>query len=242
MKKIVIVAFISLGMLACKQEKKKEVETEGITTKKVANKTESEWISLMDASKWRGYNQDSLPSNWAVKDGVIECFGKAGDVGGDIISSEQYDNFELSLEWKISTGGNSGIFYHVVEDTIYHSPYQTGAEYQILDDVGFTQPVEDWQTTGANYAMHVANDKKKLNAVGEWNSTRIIFNKGKVEHWLNGEKIVEFDKFSNDWKEKRNSGKWNDFPDYGKANNGYLGLQDHGDGVWFRAVKVKKLW
>lgn len=241
MRKGLSVIFISLGILSCTQEQKKEVETEEITTEKVEVTTEREWVSLMDASMWRGFNQDSLPSNWAVKDGMIECFGNAGDQGGDIISTEQYDNFELSLEWKISANGNSGIFYHTVEDTMYHSPYQTAAEYQILDDVGFTQPVEDWQTTGANYAMHVANDKKKLKPVGEWNSTRIIFNKGKVEHWLNGEKIVAFDKFSDDWKEKRNSGKWNDFPDYGKANNGYLGLQDHGDGVWFRAVKVRRL-
>ncbi len=241
MRKILSIIFIALSILACKQEQKEAAATEEVATEKAEVTTESEWVSLMDASKWRGYNQDVLPSNWAVKDGVIECFGEAGDKGGDIISTEQYDNFELSLEWKISPEGNSGIFYHVVEDTIYHSPYQTGAEYQILDDVGYPDPIKDWQTTGANYAMHVANDKKQLKPVGEWNSTKIIFNKGKVAHWLNGEKIVEFDKFSEDWKAKRNSGKWNDFPDYGKANNGYFALQDHGAGVWFRAVKVRRL-
>ena len=236
MKKIVSVICIALAVLACKQEKKKEV----IETTEVETET-NDWISLMDTSKWRGFNKESLPGNWVIKDGVIECFGEAGDVGGDIITTEEYDDFELRLEWKISKGGNSGIFYHAVEDTIYHSPYQTAPEYQILDDVGFASPVENWQVTGANYAMHEANDKKKLNPVGEWNSTRIIFNKGKVEHWLNGEKIVEFDKYSEDWKTKRNSGKWNDYPDYGKANNGHIGLQDHGAGVWFRKVRIKKL-
>ncbi|MEE9361298.1 MAG: DUF1080 domain-containing protein [Cellulophaga sp.] len=235
MKKRVSVICIALLVLACKQEKKKEVVATEVETET------NDWVSLMDTSKWRGFNKESLPSNWVIKDGVIECFGEAGDVGGDIITTEEYDNFELRLEWKISKGGNSGIFYHAVEDTIYHSPYQTAPEYQILDDVGFASPVKNWQVTGANYAMHEANDKKKLNPVGEWNSTRIIFNKGKVEHWLNGEKIVEFDKYSEDWKTKRNSGKWNDYPDYGKANIGHIGLQDHGAGVWFRKVKIKKL-
>ena len=147
----------------------------------------------------------------------------------------------MKWEWKISKGGNSGVFYHVVEDTLYHSPYQTGPEYQLLDDIGFPDPLEDWQTTGANYAMHVANDKKVLKPVGEWNTSAIIFNKGKAEHWLNGEKIVEFDKNSADWKTHRNSGKWNDYPDYGLTNAGYLALQDHGAGVWFRNVMVKRL-
>jgi hypothetical protein len=233
-------AIICLVLLtgACKNTEKNKVEIPA--TNEIQMET-SEWVSLMDANDWRGYNQNSLPSNWSIKDGVIECFGEAGDVGGDIISMETYDNFELEYEWKISKGGNSGVFYHVVEDTIYHSPYETGPEYQILDDVGFEEPIEDWQKTGANYAMHIANENKTLKPVGEWNSSRIIFNKGKVEHWLNGQKIVEFDKNSPDWAEKRNSGKWNDYPDYGKTNDGYLALQDHGAGVWFRNVRVRRL-
>ena len=237
MRKVISVICVFSALLSCKENKKK-TETSKTAMEK---STKAEWVLLMDASKWRGYNKESLPENWEIKDGIIECFGKAGDVGGDIISTEQYDNFELSLSWKISANGNSGIFYHTVEDTIYHSPYQTAPEYQILDDVGFFPPPGDLQTAAANYAMHAPNDKKKLNPVGEWNSSRIIFNKGKVEHWLNGKKIVEFDKFSEDWKKRRNSGKWNDYPDYGKTNSGYIGLQDHGAGVWFKDVKIRKL-
>ncbi len=237
MRRILVLVCMLSMVVACKQNKKESQVVEKSTPETIEN----EWISLMGADQWRGYNQDSLPGNWVIKDDIIECFGTAGDVGGDIISTEQYDNFEFSLEWKISKGGNSGIFYHVVEDTIYHSPYQTGPEYQILDDEGFPDPLEDWQTAGSNYAMHPTNSNKVLKPVGEWNSTRVIFNKGKVEHWLNGEKVVEFDKFSDDWKAKRNSGKWNDYPDYGNVENGYLGLQDHGAGVWFRNVKVRRL-
>ena len=225
--------FTILAILSCKEKKANAVETEVTDS--------SDWISLMDDDAWRGYNKEQLPDNWAIGDGVIECFGKAGDEGGDIITREQFDNFELQLEWKISEAGNSGIFYHVVESPDYHSPYQTGPEYQLLDDVGFPDPLEDWQKTGANYAMHNASDDKKLKTVGEWNSSSILFRDGKVEHWLNGDKILEFDKFSDDWKKRRDSGKWDDYPDYGKTNSGHIGLQDHGAGVWFRNVRVRRL-
>lgn len=226
------------GLVACKQDKKNESEPMAETA---APEVADEWISLTESSDWRGYNMDTLPANWSIENGIITCFGEAGDVGGDIISTGTYDNFELAFEWKITEGGNSGVFYHVVEDTIYHSPYQTGPEYQVLDDAGVKEPLEDWQMAGANYAMHVAGDNKRLKPAGEWNSGRIVYNQGKVEHWLNGEKIVEFDKNSEDWKAKRNSGKWNDYPDYGKTNDGYLALQDHGAGVWYRNVKVRRL-
>ncbi|MEB8347353.1 DUF1080 domain-containing protein [Flavobacteriaceae bacterium KMM 6898] len=237
MKVIMGITCLLLVVSACKHEKKQESEAVHEPVEIVIN----EWVSLMDSTKWRGYNMDHLPSNWKIGDGVIECFGKAGDMGGDIITNEQFENFELQLNWKISQGGNSGVFYNVIEDTIYHSPYQTGPEYQLLDDVGFPEPIEDWQKTGADYAMFVANNKKSLKPVGEWNTTKIIVNKGKVEHWLNGEKIVEFDRASEEWKEKRNSGKWIDYPDYGMGNSGHLALQDHGAGVWFKDVKVKRL-
>ncbi|MEL6917150.1 MAG: DUF1080 domain-containing protein [Bacteroidota bacterium] len=238
MGKSIIGLFLVLVILACKEEKKKQVGAIASPQKEI---WDNQWTSLMNKNQWRGYNQDSLPTNWAIHDSIIECFGKAGDLGGDIISKDQYDNFELRLQWKISPEGNSGIFYHVVEDTIYHSPYETGPEYQILDDVGFPQPLEDWQKTGANYAMHAANDQKKLMPVGDWNTTRIIFNNGKVEHWLNGKKIVMFDKYADDWTTKRNEGKWKDYPDYGNTNSGYLGLQDHGAGVWFKNIRIRPL-
>ncbi|MCX2720127.1 3-keto-disaccharide hydrolase [Lentiprolixibacter aurantiacus] len=229
-----VILLITFGCRDKKESTTEEQKREPVTQ-------EVEWISLMSPDSWRGYNQEGLPDNWVIEGDIIECLGKAGDVGGDIISREQYGNFELQLEWKISEGGNSGIFYHVVESEKYHSPYETGPEYQILDDLGFPGPLEEWQKAGADYAMHLPNDQKSLKPVGSWNSTKIIFNKGKVEHWLNGKKILEFDKFSDDWKQRRNSGKWDDYPNYGMANSGHLGLQDHGAGVWFRNVRVKRL-
>lgn len=238
MRNTVYLLVLLLGLSACKNANR---ESPDATAKAPVERPSESWISLTGASDWRGYNMDSLPSNWSIENGIITCFGQAGDVGGDIISTETYDNFELVFEWKISEGGNSGVFYHVVEDSIYHSPYQTGPEYQLMDDVGSQDPAEAWQKAGANYAMHVPNDRKMLKPPGEWNSGKILFNGGKVEHWMNGEKILEFDKFSEDWKTRRNSGKWIDFPDYGKTNDGYLALQDHGAGVWFRNVKIRRL-
>jgi hypothetical protein len=229
--------FAFLLLMSCKEVKKTQSDQSNTLLKTAA----PEWESLMDASKWRAYNQNLLPSNWSITDSLISCFGKAGDLGGDIISIQEYTNFEFSWEWKISLEGNSGVFYHVIEDTIYHSPYQTAPEYQLLDDVNFPSPIEDWQKTGANYAMHPANEKKVLKAVGEWNSSRIIFDHGKVSHYLNGALIVSFDKFTPEWQALRGSGKWVDYPDYGKANTGFLGLQDHGSGVWFKEVKIKDL-
>lgn len=224
---------IAICLLACntKVEKKQDQKSDN----------EETWVALNSAGDWRGYNQQELPPNWQLKDGILECLGQAGDVGGDIISTETYDNFEFAFEWKIGKGGNSGVFYHVVEDTIYHSPYQTGPEYQVLDDTGFPEPLEDWQMAGADYAMYPASTDKNLKPAGEWNAGKIRYQNGKVTHWLNGEIIVEFDRNSEDWKEKRNSGKWDDYPDYALVDEGYLGLQDHGDGVWFRNLRVRRL-
>jgi hypothetical protein len=147
----------------------------------------------------------------------------------------------LYLEWNISKGGNSGIFYHIVEDPKYDAPYKTGPEYQLIDDTGYPGDLEDWQQAGADYAMYAANDQKILNPAGEWNSSRIIFDNGHVEHWLNGVKVIEFQAWSEDWNQRREAGKWKDVPGYGAAKTGHIGLQDHGNMVWFRNIKIKKL-
>ncbi|MGB5319592.1 3-keto-disaccharide hydrolase [Eudoraea sp.] len=225
-------------IIGCKDKAEKSQQTSANQSAEVEIDS---WTSLMNKTDWKGYNQNELPSKWTIEEGLISCMGEGGAEGGDIISVLAYDNFELAFEWKISAGGNSGVFYHVVESPKYKFPYETGPEFQLLDDEGFSGPVEDWQKSGANYAMHIPNAEKVLNPVGNWNSSRIIFDKGHVEHWLNGKKILEFDKNSEDWREKRNSGKWNDYPDYGNTNSGHFALQDHGAGVWFKEIKVKKL-
>tara|TARA_B100000900_G_scaffold119957_1_gene101266 strand:- start:457 stop:1170 length:714 start_codon:yes stop_codon:yes gene_type:complete len=217
------------------------------------SKKDSDWIYLFDGETtdgWRAYNGETIPDKWAAIDGNLTFdtelkLEEEWSGGGDIIyHKEQFEYFELYLEWKLPKGGNSGIFYHVQEG--YNAPYEISPEYQILDDDGWEEinnaKLESWQKSGADYAMHEPNiNNKSLNPAGEWNSSRIIYTKEKAEHWLNGKLLLSFVPYSEDWYSKRNSGKWDDFPDYGKFKNGYIALQDHDTPIWFRNIKIKKL-
>jgi hypothetical protein len=205
-----------------------------------------EWISLFDGQSfagWHGFNKgtDSI-KNWAIEDSSLVCLGAAKDAhGGDIVTDRQFSNFELVWDWKVTKGANSGVMYHVVEDKKYQAPYETGPEYQVIDDIDFPEKLEDWQQAGADYAIMAANDKKKVNKVGDWNTSKIIYNNGHVEHWLNGEKVLEFDRNSDTWKNMRATGKWKDYPDYAKATSGAIALQDHGNKVYFKNIKIREL-
>jgi hypothetical protein len=226
------------------------------------------WINLLEgenAKQWRAYKGNELPPGWIIREGVLTFDTKLGleqnyKGGKDIIySAEEFGNFELYIEWKLPKGGNSGIFYHVKEKG-YKSATQMAPEYQLIDDenyaamhdltdynksVGVTlhpEKLQTWQQTAADYAMYPADPTKKhLNPVGEWNTTRIIFTPEKVEYWLNGKKTVSFVPWSADWHKRKNSGKWNHTPDYGKYKKGYIALQDHSSPIWFRNIKIKKL-
>ena len=216
-------------------------------------KNQSEWIELFDGKStdgWRAYNGEEIPKKWAAVDGELtfdtdlkleeEWIG-----GGDIIYyKEEFEYFELYLEWKLPKGGNSGVFYNVQEG--FQAPYAISPEYQLIDDIGWEEinnaKLEEWQKAGANYAMHEADlSKKQLNPAGEWNSSKILYTEKKVQHWLNGKLLLEFEPFSEDWYLKRNSGKWDDFPEYGKFKKGYIALQDHDSPIWFRSIKIRKL-
>lgn len=207
--------------------------------------TEGKWISLFDGKTlngWHGFNKTGTIPNWAIEEGAMVCLGAAADAhGGDIVTDIAYENFELKWEWKISTGGNSGVMYHVIEGEKYKAPYETGPEYQVIDDIGFPEKLEEWQKAGADYAMTVPNKKKRLKPVGEWNTSKIIFNKGHVEHWLNGEKIVAFQAWDAKWTKKKREGKWKNYPDYGLAKNGLIALQDHGNKAYFKNIMIKVL-
>lgn len=202
-------------------------------------------ISLFDGKTfkgWHNFNQSGAVKSWTIEGGALVCLGTAADAhGGDIVTDAEYENFDLSWDWKITKGGNSGVMYHVVEGQKYKAPYETGPEYQMIDDIGFPGKLEEWQKTGADYAMNLPNNKKKVKPVGQWNSSRIIFNKGAVEHWLNGQKIVAFQAWNNKWQKDKTTGKWKDFPDYGLAKKGRIALQDHGNKVYIKNIKIKVL-
>jgi hypothetical protein len=234
-----VVIFFALA--ACNGNKKKPAAVNTLTKQEIRDG----WQLLFDGNTlngWKGYNQDSCGPRWVVKDSLLTCLGEGGGMGYDIVTTRKFADFELSLDWKISPKGNSGIFYHIIEDTLYHSPYETAPEYQLIDELGWPEKLEEWQKTGADYAMHNADTLlKKLNPVGEWNTSKIVFDKGHVEHWLNGSKIIEFIAWSDDWNKLRADGKWKDFPAYGQAKEGPIGLQNHGSMIWFRNIKVREL-
>lgn len=205
------------------------------------------WVSLFngkDLSGWHSFNKTKPVQNWEIEDGALVCLGsvKGTDTGGDIVSDKQYANFELAWEWKIDKGSNSGVLYHVVEDPKYTATYVTGPEYQIIDDINWMpDKLEEWQKTGADYAMTIPNGSKKLMPVGQWNTSRIVFNNGHVEHWLNGKKILEFTAWSPEWEKKKAEGKWKDHPEYGLAKLGHIALQDHGHKAYFKNIRVREL-
>ena len=216
-------------------------------------KNESEWIDLFDGKStdgWRAYNGKEIPQKWAAVDGELTFdtnlkLENEWKGGGDIIYyKEEFEYFELYLEWKLPKGGNSGVFYNVQEG--FQAPYAISPEYQLIDDLGWEEinnaKLEEWQKAGANYAMHEADlSKKQLNPAGQWNSSRILYTAKKVQHWLNGELLLEFEPYSKEWLLKRDSGKWDDYPDYGKFRKGYIALQDHDSPIWFRNIKIRKL-
>lgn len=213
---------------------------------KLTDKEKSDgWQLLFDGKTldgWRDYNGTALTGPWFVKDGTIQAKGGGSDANGYIVTDRIYENFELAWDWKIAEGGNSGVLYHVIENPAFNVPYVTGPEYQLIDDVGFPEKLEDWQKTAADYAMYTADSTKLvIKPAGEWNTSKVVFDNGHVEHWLNGEKVVEFEAWTEDWFARKNSGKWENAPEYGLAQKGVICLQDHGSAAWFRNMKIKEL-
>ncbi|WP_341216244.1 DUF1080 domain-containing protein [uncultured Wocania sp.] len=249
MKHLITFLAITIILFSCKQNKKAEQE---VTEQKIETKTD-DWIYLFDGSSldgWRAYNGDVLPAGWIIKEGELtfdtEKRTEANRKGGkDIIyAAEEFDNFELYWEWKIPEGGNSGLLYHIQEGD--WAPYEVSPEYQMLDDLKWEEinnaTLEEWQKTGADYAMHVPDLSQKIvKPAMEWNTSRIIFTPDKVEHWLNGKKLLEFVPWSEDWETRKKAGKWKDFPKYGTFKSGYIAIQDHDSPLWLRNIKIKKL-
>ena len=203
------------------------------------------WKLLFDGTTmngWRDFNGDQLTGPWVVEDGTIKAEGHGSDESGYIVTNEKFDNFILEWDWKISKAGNSGVLYHVLEGRRFKVPYVTGPEYQLIDNVGFPEKLEEWQKCGADYAMYLPDESKlKIKSAGKWNTSKIVFDNGHVEYWMNNEKIIEFEAWSPDWFERKNSGKWENAPEYGLSDIGVICLQDHGYPAWFRNIKIKSL-
>lgn len=195
------------------------------------------WRLLFDGTSlggWRGYNRSDMPDGWQAVDGALTRVARAGD----IITVEKYRNFEFELEWMVRERGNSGIFYRAIEADvpIYHS----APEMQVLDDERHPDGRSELTSAGANYGLHPA-PRGVVRPAGEWNQARIVINGNHVEHWLNGQKIVEYELHSDDWKQRVAASKFVEWPTYGTAAEGHIGLQDHGDWVAFRNIRIRVL-
>lgn len=264
MRRKITLLVLFITVYSCKTESKKAITA---PEKNAETVLEDDWIYLFDGSStegWRAYNGEELPPGWVVKNGALTFDTQLGleqnyKGGKDIIyGAEEFENFELYLEWKLPKGGNSGIFYHLKEG--YNGPPEVSPEYQLIDDVNYAsmhdltdynkslgydenpEELKPLQKTASDYAMHAANpDEKVLHPIGEWNSSKIVFTPENVEHWLNGKKVLSFVPWSEEWYEKKNSDKWKNSEDYGKYTSGFIGLQDHSSPIWFKNIKIKKL-
>lgn len=200
------------------------------------------WKLLFDgkdaAAHWRGFKKDALPAGWVVEDGILR---RRMDIkaGGDIITKDDYENFEISLEWKISPGGNSGVMFKVVE-TAPRAAF-SGPECQIQDDTAGHDP----QKSGWCYAFYPASvDTTK--PIGEWNLMTVKCQRSSpghyhCEHWMNGTKYVEYEIGSDDWNQKLAASKFASTPGFAQAVRGHIALQDHGTEVSFRNIKIREL-
>lgn len=194
------------------------------------------WRPLFDGKStagWRGYKSQEVPAGWRVENGTL---AKSKPVD-DIVSKDQFGDFELEIEWKIGEGGNSGIFYRGTEE--YEHIYWTAPEYQLLDDVKGADNKSRLTSAGAAYGLY-PSPAGHLKPVGEWNVTRIVAKGAHVEHWLNGFKLLEYELWSPDWEAKVKASKFGKWPRYGRNKKGHLALQgDHDGTLAFRNIRIR---
>lgn len=214
---------------------------------------ESDWTNLLengDVSQWKSDRSDSFPEyGWSVEGDELIIIGSGyrdSIQAGNLITREKFGNFEFSWEWKMLTkGGNSGVKYFVPGKGDDYARYGPGPEYQLLDDAnhpwmleGKMQP-NDYHTLGACYELYEADPAKAPAPLGEWNSSRIVSKDGQVEHWLNGKKILTYDRFSDDFSGRVAKSKFKDHKEFGRMEKGHILLQDHPGEVHFRNIKIK---
>jgi hypothetical protein len=197
------------------------------------------WRLLFDGEStagWRGFKRASLPAGWQVKNSALTRVAEAGD----IVTDEVFRDFELTLEWKVAAGGNSGIMYRVSEAPELKYVWESGPEMQVLDDARHPDGAKPETSAGACYGLYPA-PRGIVRPAGEWNQVRIVVQGKRVEHWLNGTRIVEYELGSPDWEDRVRKSKFASMPRYGREPAGHIALQDHGDWVAYRNIKIRVL-
>jgi hypothetical protein len=239
---LILLAAITIGACNAKSEKK---EAEPVAE----NKTDSGWVSLFDGKTlagWHNYGNTTIGDAWKVSDGAIylDTTKKAGwqtAQGGDIVSAEEYENFDLKLEWKIAPGGNSGIIFYVHEDTTkYKYVWNTGPEMQVLDNDLHSDGKIPKHRAGDLYDL-ISCKTETVKKPGEWNEAEIISKDGKLDFFLNGVNVVSTTLWDDAWKKLVAGSKFKAWPDFGTYKKGHIALQDHGNTVWYRNIKIKRL-
>ncbi len=211
---------------------------------------EAGWRLLFDGQTlngWRGFHNQKTPGGWVVEDSCIKKTrgrGELGEAGGDLITLDQFDNFELELEWKLTKGGNSGIKYLVSESLPPTGKSGVSFEMQVLDDDNHPDAkmgIEGTRTAGALYDLIAPSANKVLKPVGQFNQARLVVRGNHIEHWLNGVKVLEFERGSHEFKARIAQSKFKNTKGFGETAKGHILLQDHGDEVWFRNIKLREV-
>jgi len=250
MKKLLFFSAASLvALVACNNSGSTGTEGKTDSSTVAVAPADSGWISLFDGKTtagWHAYGKGSGTGRWKVADGAVyvdtahTSASSAGE-GGDLTTNEEFENFDLKLEWKISAKGNSGIIFYVNEDTSkYHATYETGPEMQVLDNDGHPDGKIIKHRAGDLYDL-ISCSKETVKSVGEWNEAEIRSVHGKLDFYLNGTNVVSTNMWDDNWKKMVAASKFKSMPGFGTFKKGRVALQDHGNLVWYRNIKIKKL-
>ena len=254
---LLLSVFMMLGFNGCSNtpetsKDKLAIETKNSLEPKIMVESISDWVVLFDSQThstmdaWTGFNQEAIPEKWEIIDGILTV-SKQGDAvekntgfGQSIASRDLFENFELEVHYRMSPGGNSGIMYHVIQGSDYEDDYETGPEYQLLDNELAPSESLPHRQVASLYDMYAPNSSPYLPA-GQWNIAGIRVLDNEVEHWLNGELVLQYNLRSADFLQRKQESKWNDDADWAKAGIGHISLQDHGDKVEFKRVAVRRI-
>lgn len=251
MKTLGTMAGLVLLLAGCNSTTSNQENTASMqdTSRTTATREAGDWIQLFDGKTtegWHTYGKESIGTAWKVTDGVLwlDASDKTDwqtTAGGDIVSSEAFEDFHLKLEWKISENGNSGIMFYVQEDTSkYPYPWHTGPELQILHNEGHPDGKIEKHRAGDLYDL-IESSQEAAKPVGEWNLTEIRSEGGKLDFYLNGVNTVSTTLWDDNWRKLVAGSKFKEMPDFGTFKKGKIALQDHGDNVWFRNIQIKRL-
>jgi hypothetical protein len=242
MIKSILAACIIMQLAACSSGKS-AVSTAAADNTLSKQEINDGWKLLFDGkttSGWHVYNRRTDGSAWKAGDGTIYFDATVNDGGGDLTSDKEYENYDLKLDWKLEQNGNSGLIFQAVEDPKYRWPWETGPEMQILDNVGHPDAKIIKHRSADLYDM-ITSTPETVKPAGEWNSIELIANNGTLTFYQNGVKVLTTTQWDDNWRSMIANSKFKKMPDFGKFKKGHIALQDHGNKVWFKNIKIKEL-